>query len=114
MPVLKFTYDGEIKLDKYKVVDITEDKRTALIDKQSFYNMKFKVEKDVYLAMNDMFFTLSKMFNNDIIDAMLLRDGDKKILIVPSRSYVFWNGKSVDPAEYTISQSIGDILKLLR
>ena len=114
MPVLKFSYDGDIKLDKYNMVDITEDKKTSLIDKQSFYEYKFKVEKDVYLAMNDMFFTLSKMFNSQTIDAMLLRDGNNKIIIVPSRSYVFWNGKSIDPIEYTISQSFGDILKLLR
>ena len=112
MPILKFwNKDGQIVLDKLRMEDISQDKRTALINKQSFIQDKYKIDNGVYLALNDIFFKMSKMFNKSAIpiNAMLINDGETHIIIVPSRSYVFWNGKSVEPSVYELLQSENDI-----
>ena len=118
MPILKFTTnDGKIVLDSSVSIleDITHDKRTSMIDKKSFMKDKYKIDQGVYLALNDMFFKMAKIFNkNKPIGAMLIADEGNHIIIVPSRSYVFWQGRSVDPIEYNILHGEMDIMKLLK
>jgi hypothetical protein len=36
---------------------------------------------------------------------MLIREDDARIIIVPNRSYVFWNGRSVEPEKYHVMQT---------
>ena len=116
MPILKFfRKDNEITLEKLRLEDITKDYRTNLIDKKSFYKDSFKVEDNLYIVENDLFFKFSKFFDNskNTINSMLLRDEDNLILIVPSRSYVFINNKSIDVNKYEINTSELNIGKLL-
>jgi hypothetical protein len=117
MPILKFTFDNsKISLEKIRMEDISEDKRTQLLDKKSFLKKEYHIEHNVYMVVNDMFFKMSKFFNKTTtaIDAMLIRDEKDYIIIVPSRSYVFWNGRSVEPTEYKILDSEINIMKLLK
>jgi hypothetical protein len=117
MPILKFTFDNsKISLEKFRMEDITEDKRTQMLDKKSFLKKEYHIEHNVYMVVNDMFFKMSKFFNKTStdIDAMLIKDEKNYIIIVPSRSYVFWNGRSVEPSEYKILDSEINIMKLLK
>lgn len=110
MPVLKFTNkNGSVHLDNYRLEDITHDKRTVMINKESLMKEMYCVEKkansSVYIAVNDMFFRLSKLFNKEKIpiSAMMIRCTNNVptiIVIVPSKSYVFWNGYSIEPEEW--------------
>jgi len=116
MPILKFSVnDSGIVLDGLRVEDITNDKRTGMLNKKSFLRDEYKIDSNVYLALNDMFFKMANIFNKSStpISAMTIRDENNYIIIVPSRSYVFWKGKSVEPAEYKILQNEFDIMKLL-
>jgi hypothetical protein len=116
MPILKFyTKEGDIILENLRIEDITSDKRTCLLNKKSFLKDEYKIDKNTYLALNDLFFKMSKIFNKSQtpINAMLLKEDSNRIIIVPSRSYVFWNGKSVDPVEYKLIQNESDIVKML-
>jgi hypothetical protein len=117
MPILKFWKKEEnIVLDKLRMEDITEDQRTSLVNKSSFMNHKYRIDDNVYMALNDMFFKMSKLFNRTQIpiNAMLIRNNNAKIIIVPSRSYVFWNGKSVEPEKYNILQTEQSIQEKLQ
>lgn len=116
MPILKFSVGVDsILLDGFHIEDITSDKRTSLLNKKSFIRDEYRIDSNVYIALNDMFFKMAKIFNKGIhINAMLIRDEENYIIIVPSRSYVFWKGKSVDPVEYKIFQNEIDIVKLLK
>lgn len=117
MPILKFSViNNRIILDGCCIKDITEDKRTSMLDKKSFLKDEFKIDNNVYLALNDMFFKMAKIFDKSKteINAMLIREENNHIIIVPSRSYVFWKGKSVEPTEYKITHSEMDIVKLLQ
>lgn len=117
MPVLKFSVkNNEIILDGFRLEDITHDKRTSMLDKKSFLKDEYKIDCNVYLALNDIFFKMSKFFNKSKtpINAMLIKEDDNYIIIVPSRSYIFWKGKSVEPIEYKIFQNEIDIMQLLR
>src|SRR3989344_6705256 len=105
MPILKFKkFSGEVTLENLRLEDITNDKRTKLVDKKSFMQDKFKVDENIYMAVNDLFFKLSKIFNKSStpISAMMIKEQNRVIIIVPSCSYVFWNGRSVEPNEYII------------
>jgi len=117
MPILKFSVnEDKIILDGFRMEDITNDKRTTMLNKKSFLKDEYKIDSNVYLALNDMFFKLSKFFDksNTPISAMMIKEEDKHIIIVPSRSYVFWKGKSVEPVEYKILHNEIDIMKILR
>lgn len=102
MPILKFWKDDTgIRLDGFRLEDITDDHRTKLINKESFLVHKYRIAEDLYMAVNDLFFKLSKMIDKSKdIHAMLIRKDNVHIIIVPKRSYVFWQGKSVEPNEY--------------
>jgi hypothetical protein len=116
MPVLKFwERDGTIVLDQLRLEDITADKRTALVNRESFIRDEFQVADKVYMAISDIFFKMSKIFNKQKapISAMLIKDRESTIVIVPSRSYVFWNGKSVEPIEYRILSQETSVYKKL-
>ncbi len=115
MPILQFTYSNNtVNLSKGRMEDITNDTRTSLIDKDSFYQKQYQIDENIYIALNDLFFKLSKLFNKNKpeINAMLIRDNDKNIIIVPSRSYIFWNGCSVDPAPYKVLNVVDKICSL--
>lgn len=116
MPILKFFLNGDkIILDGFRMEDITHDKRTKILNMKSFLKEEYKIDKNVYLVLNDMFFKISVFFNksNIPINAMMIKEEENNIIIVPSRSYVFWRGKSVDPIEYKIFNNEFDIMKLL-
>jgi hypothetical protein len=108
MPILKFRKNGrKVALEKLRMEDITEDKRTAFLDRGAFMSARYRVDNDVYIAKNDLFFKMAKMLNasRTRIDAMLIRDDSGSIIIVPNKSYVFWNGRSVEPEKYTVLQT---------
>lgn len=117
MPILKFSVNTDgIILDGFRLEDITHDKRTSMLNKKSFLKDEYKIDCNVYLALNDVFFKISKFFNKSKtpIDAMMIKEEENYIIIVPSRSYVFWKGKSVEPIEYKILQNEMDILRILQ
>jgi len=108
MTILKFRKNGNgIALDKLRMEDITEDKRTALLDRSGFICPKFRIDEGVYIAKNDLFFKMARLLDTSkkLIDAMLIREKNAHIVIVPSKSYVFWNGRSVEPEMYHILQN---------
>ena len=116
MPILKFNLtDQGINLEGFCIEDITADKRTFLLNKKAFISNEYKIDTNVYLVLNDMFFKMAKFFDKSkTINAMLIREESNYIIIVPSRSYVFWKGRSVEPVEYKILQNEADIINLLK
>lgn len=117
MPILKFSKnENGIILEGLRMEDISYDKRTHMLNKKSFLKVEYKIEDNVYIVLNDMFFKMSKFFNksNTPINAMLIKEQENYIIIVPSRSYVFWKGKSIEPIEYKIFENEIDIMKILK
>jgi hypothetical protein len=113
MTIFKFWLkDKKIYLDNLVLEDITSDFRTSFIDKKTLLLDKFNVYENVYIAVNDTFFKMAKLFNKSI-DAMVISEQNKWIIIIPSRSYVFINGQSVEPEQYSITQDETIIRKLL-
>lgn len=104
MPILKFWIkEGVINLDNFRMENISKDPRTLLLKKDSFMDPVYKVEENVYMVINDLFFSMAKIMNKGPeIHAMLLEVENKKIIIISSNNYVFWNGKSIEPKHYEI------------
>jgi hypothetical protein len=104
MPILKFWIkEGVVNLDNFRMENISKDPRTLLLKKDSFMDPVYKVEENVYMVINDLFFSMAKIMNKGPeIHAMLLEVENKKIIIISSNNYVFWNGKSIEPKHYEI------------
>ena len=103
--VFKFYYDNmssTIKLDNLIIEDITNDKRCIFIPKKSFIDKKYKIDNNVYMIVNDSFYTLGRKLSKKKFDCILIRDKNINIFIIPSKSYVFWNNKSIEPLPYDI------------
>jgi hypothetical protein len=48
MPILKFSRTGQdVVLEKLRMEDITEDNRTALLDRSAFMCPKYRIDTDV-------------------------------------------------------------------
>lgn len=115
MPILKFwTKDETIILDNLTLIDITSDPRTKNLRKESFILDNYKIDENVFMVINDFFFSMAKILNKGPeIHAMLVRDKDNKIIIIPSKSYIFWNGKSIEPNKYEINKEEMRSVKLV-
>ena len=117
MPILKFFYnENGVILSGLRMEDITDDKRASMLDRKSFLKQEYKIDKNIYLILNDLAFKIAKLFDESKtpLNAILLREDGNYIIVVPSRSYVFWQGKSVDPVEYKVLQDEFSIVKLLK
>lgn len=108
MSLLKFWLKNDkVYLDKYNLENITKDDRTKSLKKETFFLDKYKIDENIYMVINDFFFVMAKFLDKTKeIHAMILCDdiSDKKIIIVPSKSYIYWNGYSIDPIKYEIDQ----------
>lgn len=115
MPILKFwTKDGLITLDNLRLEDISSDNRTKNLRKESFMLDKYKIDSNTFMVINDFFFSMAKILNKGPeIHAMMLCESDNKIIIIPSKSYVFWNGRSIEPNMYEISSQEMRSVKLV-
>ena len=109
MPILKFKSDsnGNVSLDKLRIQNITDDKRTALLNRSQFLCDKYKVADNFYMARNDLFFSLAKTLDTSRkpMDAMLVKENGYSIVFVPTKSYVFVNGRSIQPENYEVIQN---------
>lgn len=108
MPILKFRRFGDkVVLDKLRMQDITKDKRTALLNRAQFLCDRYRIDENVYMAKNDTFFKLAKALDTSRkpIDAMIVRENGYSIVFMPCKSYVFWNGRSVEPEKYQILET---------
>jgi hypothetical protein len=58
---------------------------------------------------------MAKLLNKEKkdINAMVIKEGEAVITIVPPKSYVFWNGLSVEAEKYEIVENVGEIIKNL-
>jgi len=109
--LLKFRYDQE-KNDVYleesksgkkcEMIDITSDLRTKLLDKNEMTSDKFKIDSNVYFIKKPLFIKLAKAQNRPSIDALKILFEKKIIIITGEKSYVFYNGKAINVAEYEI------------
>jgi hypothetical protein len=115
MPILKFIFkENKVILDGLNIENITRDNRTKFIDTEKFINKQYQVENNVYIVVFDIMFKLAKIIDkNSKINAMLLNKNDNHIIFVPSGSYVFWQGKSIEPNEYKFTENILDVMKLI-
>lgn len=104
MPIFKFkNKNNQVTLDKLIIEDITDDKRTSIIPKQSFLHEDYKIDNNIYMVINQMFFKMSKMFTKKVFHCILIREGNNKIFIMPDKSYVFWNGTCINPLNYELN-----------
>lgn len=109
--LLKFRYNQE-KNDVYleesksgkkcEMIDITTDLRTKLLDKNEMTSDKFKIDSNIYFIKKPLFIKLAKAQNRPSIDALKILFGNKIIIITGEKSYVFYNGKAINVAEYEI------------
>ena len=106
--IFKFHYDDKssiVKLENLTIEDITNDKRSIFIPKKSFIDKKYKIDNDIYMVINDSFYTLGRKLSKKNFDCILIRHKNVKIFIIPSKSYVFWNNQSIEPIHYDIISS---------
>ena len=103
--IFKFYYDKQnsiVKLENLTIEDITNDKRSIFIPKKSFLDKKYKIDHNVYMVINDSFYTLGRKLSKKKFDCILIRDKNINIFIIPSKSYVFWNNVSIEPLDFDI------------
>jgi hypothetical protein len=103
--ILKFVKkENEINLDsdKAELLDISFDKRTKMLNKNEMCNDVYKIDKDVYILKKDFFIKMAKKQNRASIEALLIKHDEKNIIIVGDRSYVFYNGYSINVKDYDL------------
>jgi hypothetical protein len=107
MKILKFwkTKAGKIILgtDGARMVDMSDDPRSGLIPKALFASDEYKVDDGVHFVRQGFFIKLANIKGlTTSIEALYCTYEGKHIIIVNSRTYVFFNGKPVEPTEYKL------------
>jgi hypothetical protein len=92
---------------KLRVVDITEDPRGKLLPKDDFLNKTFQVEKNVHIVRNAFIIRIAswqaRRYGRDPnIGGLYFKYKGKEVIIIPSKGYVFFNGKSIEPNRYKV------------
>jgi|UniRef100_A0A6C0CY93 hypothetical protein len=103
--LLKFSLnDSSILLEKGELVDITNHTKTALMPKHLFIDKKYKIKSsDVYMCKSDIILTIAKKsHSHPYISSLYCKYDNKHILIMANNSYVFFNGLSVEPVEFSM------------
>lgn len=109
--ILKFfNKDGNIYLDsdKAELINITNDFRTKLLDKDYMTSDKFKFRDGIYFLRKDFFIKMGKAQNRQSIESLLIDYNNSKIIIVGDKTIVFYNNYPVNITEYDeINESRG-------
>ena len=102
MPVLKFSMKEQtLSLEKGVLVEITHDKRSDKLPKNSFLKNEFKVADRVYIAENSLI--MKKAVKEDpTITALYFYHKECHVVIVAPRSYVFLDGRSIDVNKFSL------------
>lgn len=102
MPLLKFSMKGQtISLEKGELVEITHDKRSDRLPKNSFLREEFKVAERVYIAENSLIMSKA-VKERPTATALYCYHNECHIIIVAPRSYVFFDGRSVEIAKFSL------------
>lgn len=106
--ILKFfkKSEGNIQLDsdKAEIIDITNDFRTKLLPKDYFLNSQYHVDENIYFVKQPLFIHLAKIKNRSSIEALSIDYKGNKIIIVSNNAYVFYNNKSIEVDDYSVSE----------
>jgi len=85
------------------MIDMSDDPRSGLIPKALFASDQYKVEEGVHFVRQGFFIKMANLKGlSTSIEALYCTYEGKHIVIVNSRVYVFFNGKSVEPEEYKL------------
>jgi hypothetical protein len=102
MPVLQFSKsDTEVILKKGVLKNITLEPRTKIMPKDTFLCKKYQIDTDVFITQSALIMRLATKEEKDI-DALYCKHKGCHIIIVPPKTYLFYNDKSVEPVNYTI------------
>jgi len=102
MPVLQlWKKEGVVTLFKGHLKEITDDPRTKMMPKDTFLSAKYKVEDGVFITHSSLIMNLATKDDKEI-SALYCKHKGCHIIIVPPKSYVFYNGKSFEPESYNI------------
>ena len=92
--------DG-ISITEGVLKEITHDHRTKLMPKKMFINDRYKIDNDVFITYSSMIMQIANKVDNNI-DALYYKHDKYHIVIVPSKSYIFYNGKPIEPNEFRL------------
>lgn len=109
MPVLQiWKKKGEVTMLKGYLKPIDDDPRTRLMPKNAFIDNQYLIGKNVYMTKSDI---IIKMARDDdaTVDALYCTHDGKDIVIMPKKSYVFFNGRSVEPKEFSVRSVISSL-----
>lgn len=102
MPVLQFwNKNDSITLLKGVLKNITDEPRAKIMPRDSFISSTYQIEKGLFIAKSSMIMKLVSLQDKSI-DALYFYYKDSHVIIVPSKTYIFYNGKSVEPATFSV------------
>ncbi len=111
MPILKFwNKSGKISLtdsgiDKIgEFVNITHNPNAKLMPKDSFLSSSYRIANtNVFITKSDLILNLAiKNHPHPHIAALYCEYKNCHIIIVPKKSYCFYEGNSVEPTEFSV------------
>jgi len=84
------------------MLDITRDFRTRLLPKGNFITDRYKVDSDVFFVRKPFFITMAKKNKKPNAEALYLFYKNRHVIIVGSGSYIFYEGRSIEPDDYDL------------
>lgn len=87
------------------IVDITDDPRTKLIPLGLMIRPQYRIAPGIFMVRNGLMLRMARIRGNREIQALYIRKGDSQVIVIDEKSYVFWEGRSIEPQRLGLSLS---------
>jgi hypothetical protein len=110
--ILKYYIDdnNNIKLEKYEMVDISNDIRSKILNKNDLTQKSFQIHKNIFFIKQDFFIHMANIIDKPNAKSLYIKYPDNiQVVIIPNNSYVFFQNKSIEPNNFELPISTNTI-----
>jgi len=102
-------------LETYEIVDISNDMRTKMLNKEILTSKLYKIDKNLYFVRQEFFIYMANLIDKPNAKSLYIKYEDgKEVVITDDSSHIFYNGKSIEPEKYKLPISKDTIKKLIK
>jgi hypothetical protein len=104
-----------VNLEKYEMVDISNDLRTKMLNKEILTSKLYKIEKNLFFVRQEFFIYMGNLCDQPNAKSLYIKYEDgKEVVITDDTSHIFYNGKSIEPEKYKLPISKDMIKKMIK
>jgi hypothetical protein len=103
--IFKYWTDDKknVHLEKHKMVDISNDMRTMMLNKAILTSKLYKIDTNIFFIKQEFFIYMANIIDQPNAKSLYIKyDDGKQVIISGDKALLFYNGISIEPNEYIL------------